>query len=322
MMKHNLSAEQKHKFLRNHYGQDGALSEEEGTGKRYMFGDSGNRSSTELMVYKDKDGLPVTYDAAARDKKKHATADDLSVLWHEILSPLTVIKGYTGTLLELNESITEEQKKQYLRGIESASNRMIHLLENLRDISHLENSDTWITHSVYLNDLLRRVIPEMQSQTNKHVIKITPVERLPLVKAEPEKLEQVLTNIITNAIKYSPQGGEITVDVRLVRDEHDLNTMFRDAPAVSFPSLVVSITDDGIGVPEEELESIFQRFYRVNNQIIKSTPGAGLGLYISQIIVEGHGGRIWASNRSQGGSVFNFSLPLEQRATRRYKDYH
>ena len=321
-MKRNLSAWQKNNILRAHYSEDGALREKEGTGKRYMSGDSGNRSEAELMVYKDKDGLPVTYDAATDNKNKHTTTDDLSVLWHEILSPLTVIKGYTGTLLELSESITEEQKKQYLRGIESASNRMLRLLENLRDISHLENSDTWITHSVYLNDLLRQVIPEMQSQTNKHVIKITPVERLPLVKAEPEKIEQVLTNLITNAIKYSPQGGEITVDVRLVRDEQDLSTMFGDAPAISFPCLIVSVADDGIGVPEEELESIFQRFYRVDNQIIKSTPGAGLGLYISQMIVEGHGGRIWASNRSQGGSVLNFSLPLEQRATRRYQDYH
>jgi signal transduction histidine kinase len=320
-MKNNLSTGQ-NKIFRNHYSEDGALPEKKGTGKRYMFDDSGNRSETELMVYKDKDGLPVTYDAAAHDKKKHTTTDDLSVLWHEILSPLTVIKGYTGTLLELSESITEEQKKQYLRGIESASNRMIRLLENLRDISHLDNSDTWVTHSVYLNDLLRQAVPEIQSQTNKHVIKITPVERLPLVKVEPEKISQVLTNLLTNAIKYSPQGGEITVNVRLVRDEQELSRMFGDTPVISLPSLVVSVTDDGIGVPEEELENIFQRFYRVDNQIIKSTPGAGLGLYISQIIVEGHGGRIWARNRLQGGSIFSFSLPLEEKVTRRYKDYH
>lgn len=274
------------------------------------------------MVYRDKDGLPVTYDAETHDEKMHTTTDDLSVLWHEILSPLTVIKGYTGTLLELSESITEEQKEQYLRGIESASNRMLRLLENLRDISHLENSDAWITHSVYLNDIIRQVVPEIQHQTNRHVIKIAPVERLPLVKAEPEKIEQVLTNLITNAIKYSPQGGEITVDVRLVRDERDIGELCGDAPAISFPSLVVSIADDGIGIPEGDLEKIFQRFYRVDNQIIKSTPGAGLGLYISQMIVEGHGGRVWAGNRHQGGSVFYFSLPLEPRAAGSYKDYH
>lgn len=320
-MTRNPSARQKNNFPRARCDQDEALQTKE-TKKMYVFGDSGNKNETELTVYKDKDGLPVTYDAAIHDNKKHTTTDDLSVLWHEILSPLTVIKGYTGTLLELSESITEEQKTQYLHGIESASNRMLHLLENLRDISHLENSDTWITHSIYLNDLLRQLVPEIQSQTSKHVIKIIPVERLPLVKAEPEKIEQVLTNLITNAIKYSPEGGEIIIDVRMVRDEQDLHSMFDNAPVVSFPSLVASVSDEGIGIPEEDLVNIFERFYRVDNQIIKSTPGAGLGLYISHLIIVGHGGRIWAGNRLEGGSIFSFSLPLETRAIRRYKDFH
>jgi signal transduction histidine kinase len=318
---HNPSARQKNNSSQDRCDQSEALPGKE-NGKMYTYGDSGNSNETELAVYKDKDGLPVTYDADTHDSKKNTTTDDLSVLWHEILSPLTVIKGYTGTLLELSESITEEQKKQYLRGIESASNRMLHLLENLRDISHLENSDTWITSSLYLNDLLRQLVSEIQNQTSKHVIKINPVERLPLVTAEPEKIEQVLTNLITNAIKYSPEGGEITIDVQLVRDEQDLRSMFSNAPVISFPSLIVSVSDEGIGIPEEDLENIFERFYRVDNQIIKSTPGAGLGLYISQLIIAGHGGRIWADNRFEGGGIFSFSLPLEARATRRYKDFH
>jgi len=319
-MKRDYLTDQNNRVFLTDFNKDSILRERIAKGN--MYHDSNEKSGAELTVFKDKNGLPVTYDADTHDKKKHTTVDDLSVLWHEILSPLTVIKGYTGTLLELSDSITEEQKRQYLRGIESASNRMLHLLENLRDISHLENSDTWITHSVHFNDILRQVVPEMQSRTNKHVIKINPVERLPLIKLEPEKIEQVLVNLITNAIKYSPRGGEITVDVRLVRDEQDLSTQFKDYPEISFPSLVVSITDDGIGIPEEELENIFQRFYRVDNQIIKSTPGAGLGLYICKMIVEGHGGRIWARNRFQGGSVFYFSLPLEQRTNKGYKDYH
>jgi signal transduction histidine kinase len=321
-MKRDFSAEKKSKITRAHYGDDGGLFEKEGIRNRYMFGDSGKRSDAELMVYRDKDGLPVIYDAATHNRERHASPDDLSVLWHEILSPLTVIKGYTGTMLELGDTITEEQKMQYLRGIESASNRMLRLIENLRDISHMEKSDVWVTHSIYLNDILRHTVPEMQRQTTKHVIKINPVERLPLVKAEPEKIEQVISNLIINAIKYSPEGGEISVAVRLVRDEQELDRMFGDTPEISLPCLVVSIADEGIGIPEAELDNIFERFYRVNDQIIKSTPGAGLGLYISKMIVEGHGGHIWARNRSQGGSVFHFSLPLEQKITRRYKDYH
>lgn len=321
-MKRDFSTEGKSKITRTHYGDDGGLFEKEGIRNRYMFSDSRNGGHTESVVYKDKDGLPVIYDAATYNREKRTNLDDLSVLWHEILSPLTVIKGYTGTLLELSQAITEEQKEQYLRGIESASNRMLRLIENMRDIYHLEKSDVWVTHSVYLNDILRHTVPEMQRQTTKHVIKINPVERLPMVKAEPEKIEQVLSNLLINAIKYSPDGGEIIVAVRLVRDEQELGSMFGDTPEISLPCLVVSITDEGIGIPEADLENIFERFYRVDDQIIKSTPGAGLGLYISKMIVEGHGGRIWARNRSQGGSVFHFSLPLEKKVTRRYKDYH
>jgi signal transduction histidine kinase len=304
------------------YQKDKGLFKEERSRSRNRYNDGISGAEADLTVYLDNDGLPVTYDSASSQRKEQIMPDELSMLWHEILSPLTVIKGYTGTLLDLSHVISEEQKKQYLRGIEAANNRMIRLMENLRDISHLENSDTWVIHSVYLNDIFQRIVPEIQSQANKHVIKILPIERLPLVKVEPDKIEQVLVNLITNAIKYSPQGGEITIDVRLIHDKQEKRSMFADAPPISFPSLVVSIADDGIGIPEEELESIFQRFYRVNNQIIKSTPGAGLGLYICQLIIEGHGGRIWARNRSQGGSVFSFSLPLEQRVTRRYKDYH
>lgn len=286
-----------------------------------MYND-GDNGRAEVRVYRDKHGLPVLYDGTPKQEKQPTTPDELSVLWHELLSPLTVIKGYTGTLLELNDAITEEQRMQYVRGIAAASDRMIRLLENLRDISRLEETDSLLTRFISISEVLRPVVSEMQRQTNQHILKITPSERLPLVKAEPEKIEQVFTNLITNAIKYSPEGGEITVEAKLVRDEHDRDTMFDDAPEIKMPCLVMSVVDEGIGLPEDETERIFERFYRVNNQVIKSTPGAGLGLYICRKIVEGHGGHIWARNCRQGGSVFHFSLPLERSTTRRYQDCH
>ena len=277
---------------------------------KLLINDVNDTNTTELVVYKDKDGLPVTYDVNTESQRKPASADDLSVLWHEILSPLTVIKGYTGTLLELSHAITEEQKKQYLQGIESASNRMLHLLENLRDITRLEGPDALITHAVSVHDIVRRMVSEMQSQTKKHILKILPAERLPLVKVEPEKIEQVITNLLGNAIKYSPQGGDIGVEIRLVRNESELRKMFGNTPSMNLPCIVISVNDNGVGIPEADRERIFERFYRVNDKVIKSTPGAGLGLYISKIIVDTHGGKIWAKNRLQGGSVFSFSLPL------------
>jgi signal transduction histidine kinase len=274
----------------------------------YFAGMSG-ASVASPEIYADKDGLPVTYSSGHIPEKK-VESDEISVLWHELLSPLTVIKGYIATLLELDYAITDDQKNQYLRGIESASNRMVRLLENLRDITRLEETDILATHPISLIEMIKQIASEVQSQTTKHVIKVMPTPRLPLVKVDPEKIEQVLSNLLGNAVKYSPQGGDIEVEVRVVWNESELAGLFARAPQVKLPCYIVSVADTGIGIPEAEVERIFERFYRVNNKVIRSTPGAGLGLYICRLIVEAHGGHIWARNRRRGGSVLSFSLPF------------
>ena len=152
---------------------------------------------------------------------------------------------------------------------------------------------------------------EMQNQTTKHFIKIRPSERLPLVNADPEKIEQVISNLLTNAIKYSPHGGDIEAEIRIVRSELELRRMFGNAPIMRLPCLIVSFVDTGIGIPEASLDQIFERFYRVKNKLTNTTQGVGLRLHICKIIVEAHGGHIWARNRLQGWSIFSFSLPLE-----------
>lgn len=237
--------------------------------------------------------------------------DAVAVLSHELLSPLTLIRGYTATLLQLSEVITEEQKGQYLRGIESATNRVIRLLENLRDTARLEESDTPAVQPTFLPHLLRQTVCEMQGQTTRHVMKLRPSGPLPLVKVDQQKIEQVMTNLLVNAVKYSPHGGDIEIALRLVRNEQEVKEAFGRVPLLRLPCLVVSVSDSGIGIPEEELGRLFQRFYRINHKLTRTTPGAGLGLYICRIIVEAHGGRIWAGNKAQGGSVFCFSLPVD-----------
>jgi len=266
-------------------------------------------------IYSDKNKLPVMYDAALPTpaaKPSKADTNIIAVLWHELITPLTVIKGYASTLLQLEEAITEEQKQQYLRGIDSASNRVIRLLENLRDITKLEETNAITMQRIPLLDLLRQTASEMQNQTRQHIIKILPCPRLPLVTADPEKIEMVLNNLLINAVKYSPQGGDIELGLRMVRSEPEMTDIFPDAPRVKLPCLIVSISDTGIGLPETELDRVFEKFYRVKNKLSPVTPGAGLGLYICKIIVEAHGGRIWARNRFEGGSVFHFSLPLDK----------
>jgi signal transduction histidine kinase len=304
LTRHRTSTEREIKDASPVYQEDGSV-------KIFPNSTGVNKSLTE--VYEDRNGLPVMYDVTPRERIDQAKTETntISVLWHELITPLTVIKGYAATLLQLNSVITEEQKEQYLKGIDSASNRVIRLLENLRDITKLEETNAITMQRIPILDLLRQVASEMQNQTTKHIIKLLPCARLPLVKADPEKIDMVINNLLVNAIKYSPQGGDIEVGVRVVSDTEELRKIYGDTPQVRLPCLIISIADTGVGIPEGELDQIFSKFYRVKNKLTRTTPGAGLGLYICKIIVEAHNGRIWARNKLQAGSVFHFSLPLE-----------
>jgi signal transduction histidine kinase len=246
-----------------------------------------------------------------RHRRKKTEPDAISVLSHELLSPITLIKGYAATLLQLGEVITEEQKRQYLRGIESASNKLTSLLEELRDLSRLEAGvPNLVVEPTSLPDLVRKTIPEIQNQTTKHVIKLRLAHPLPQVKVDCRKTEQLITNLLGNAIKYSPEGGDIEVFIRQIRNEEELQEALGEQSIVEPPCLIVSIADSGIGILEEDLEKVFHKFYRVDNRLTSTTSGAGLGLYICRIIVEAHGGHIWVKSKVGEGSTFCFSIPV------------
>lgn len=278
--------------------------------------DKTEKQTSAPSMYEDEHGIPVMYDSATQERQredeqqKQDRNEDISILWHELLSPLTVIKAYTSTLLQLGEAITDEEKKQYIQRIDTASNRVIRLLENLRDITRIQENDVISVQQISMFDLISTIVSEVQSQTMEHIIKIRRPSRMPLVQGDPEKIEQVINNLLTNAIKYSPQGGDIEAEIQVIHSEHELRKMFGHCPEIKLPCIVVSISDNGIGVPESELTRIFDRFHRVKNKLTHTISGAGLGLYICRIIIEAHGGYIWARNRIQRGSVFSFSLPL------------
>ncbi len=262
--------------------------------------------------------IATVHDSSRQEQRKHMEPDVISVVSHELLSPLTLIKGYTATLLQLGEAITKEQRKQYVQGIESATNKLTRLLENFRDISRLEAATPNLTvQSTLLPDLLRKTITEIQDQTTKHIIKLRLLRPLLPANVDRQKIEQLMANLLFNAVKYSPEGGGIEVAVRLARDKERLRELLGEASLIETPCLIVTVTDHGIGMSEKELERVFERFYRANNRLTRTISGAGLGLYICQMIVEAHGGHIWARSQIAKGSTFGFSLPVDQAALRK-----
>jgi signal transduction histidine kinase len=260
-----------------------------------------------LRTFQDKDACKVLY-----DKNIQPNSAAIDVLWHELLSPVVLIQGYTSTLLRFKKIISDRQKEEYLYGIETSSKKLVRLLDQLRYFNGFERFCDIVLQPVDLRGLIRGICSEIQGQTIKHFIAFHALGNMPKINIDPDKIEQVMNNLLINAVKYSPDGGDITIELRAVVGEHELNRYFPNSPQVKLPALIVSIADSGLGIPEDEQESIFQKFYRVNNRATHSIPGTGLGLYICKNIVELHGGRIWARNRIEGGSIFAFSLPLSQ----------
>ncbi len=232
---------------------------------------------------------------------------------HELLSPLNLIGGYTTTLLEFDGVLSPEQRRRYLKGMQSATARAVGLVRNFLDVYRLESNGIGLcTEPTDLIRLLESVVAEVQAQTANHKIRLANPDKPPKVVLDPQKMERVVSNLLVNAVKYSPEGGEIEVSAVVVASKEGTERLSNRRGSTELPYLLVSFRDSGVGIPEGDLKKVFGRFYRVESKLTHATPGVGLGLYICRMIVEAHGGRIWVDSVFGQGSTFNFTLPLRK----------
>jgi len=234
--------------------------------------------------------------AIVRDITHFRQADELkstfiSIISHELKTPLALIKGYVSTLRREDAQWDPEIVQESLAIIEEEADRLGMLIENLLDASRLQAGGLAIKRSdVWLPELAQRVAQKMQTQTTRHQIIVDFPPDFPIVLADENRLQQVLMNLISNAIKYAPQG-EIRISGQVRPD-----------------IVIVCVSDQGPGVAPSDLPHIFDRFYR-SPEVMRQTKGAGLGLYLSRAIVEAHGGKIWVDSGAERGARFCFSLP-------------
>jgi signal transduction histidine kinase len=172
------------------------------------------------------------------------------------------------------------------------------MVENLLDASRIGAGGLELTREpVNIPLLVHQAVQKMEPLSARHHIVVAVPDDLPPVLADYARVEQVVINLLENAIKYSPSGGEITITSDLTSDE-----------------VILHISDEGIGVPEAERERIFSRFGRLNSRVVRQLKGVGLGLYIARAIITAHGGRIWVDPAPGGGAQFSFSLPRQYKA--------
>ncbi|MCX9009720.1 MAG: PAS domain S-box protein [Candidatus Methanoperedens sp.] len=217
----------------------------------------------------------------------------VSNITHELLTPLTSIRGFTELLYdETTGKISSEQKKN-LEIILRNSDRLIQLIKDLLDISRLEKNKFGLQFGqVSVEDVLLKSAQDVQPQAKyKEIAIVQDIEPLPRVWGDEGRLIQVITNLLSNAIKFTPQEGTITIAARENKSE-----------------IKISITDTGIGIPADRLSRIFDRFYQIDGSSSRKYGGMGLGLSICKSIVESHYGTIWAESDGSG-STFHVVLP-------------
>ncbi len=227
----------------------------------------------------------------------HAKSEFLSMIAHQLRTPLSGIKWTFKMLLDGDlGSFTEEQKDIVRKGAES-NERMLKLLEELIVANQNEEWEFQYNLSkVDLEQIAEKVITEFLEEARVKEVSISfkrPNKPLPLVAVDPEKIALVFQNLLENAIKYSSKNNTVSVGI----DEEN-NTV------------QVAIKDSGIGIPKAQQEKIFEKFFRADNAKIEQKAGTGLGLFTAKKIVEKHGGKIWFESNEGKGTTFFFTVPI------------
>lgn len=233
----------------------------------------------------------------------------VSIVSHELRTPLTSILGYTELLLARDFAPVEQ--KQFNQTVYDQALHLSQLVEDLLSVSRLEAGrvklNRWV---VALRQLVFELTNQLNAQIERHRLLIRLVDPLPPVFVDRDKVKQILFNLLNNAVKYDPDGGEIEL---AVCEAHMVTGIRSPLLPDGHPPgrwVVVSVRDQGIGIAPEDVERIWERFYRVDNTNTRRIGGTGLGLSITRALVELHGGRIWLESDLGKGSMFAFSLPV------------
>lgn len=250
-----------------------------------------------LRLVAERVGLLLRHAEVERERARTAARQEfLTVVSHELKTPVAVIKAY-GEVLARRGELAEwpAQDRRVVERVQEQADRMLAMIEQLLDLRRIESGVLSLELARFdLAGLLRRSVEAIQTTTARHRLSLDAPAEL-VVRADRRRVDEVVTNLLENAVKYSPSGGRI--DLRLCGEDDRAH---------------LRVEDEGVGIPAAELTRVFDRFYQVGaGTYDKGHLGLGLGLYIAREIVEGHGGRIWAESAPGRGATFHVVLPLD-----------
>jgi len=229
-----------------------------------------------------------------RKEIERMKSDFVSTVSHELRTPLTSLRGFVELMLKREYS--PEKRRHFLEVMHRETERLANLVTDVLDLQRIESGrQVFRFEPVSLAEVVHNAADLFAGAGAGHTIEAEIPDDIPLVFADPEMVRQVISNLVSNALKYSPEGGSVRVGARTERGE-----------------VLVWVSDEGIGIAPELLCKIFSRFYRVDNTETRQIGGTGLGLALVKDIVEAHGGRVWAESAPQKGSTFYFTLRFAQ----------
>jgi len=247
--------------------------------------------------------VAVLHDTTEQDKEERERRLFVSNVSHELRTPLTSVKSY---LEALNEgALTEPVAPDFIKVSLDETNRMMRMVTDLLHLSRIDNATSHldvelINFTAFITFILNR-FDKMKSQDEEkkyELVRDYPITSV-WIEIDTDKMTQVIDNILNNAIKYSPDGGKITVSMKTTDDQ-----------------MILSVSDQGLGIPKQDLPKIFDRFYRVDRARSRAQGGTGLGLAIAKEIIKQHKGFIWAKSEYGKGSIFTIVLPYDKDAVK------
>lgn len=232
--------------------------------------------------------------ALEQEKELGRLKDDfVAVVSHELRTPLTSIQGYIKTMIQLGPQLGDGDERSFLEAADRQSDRLRRLIEQLLAVARLESHVEPITLSlVSVHQVTRHVVDELRASGHGQTFDLRFDPALPLIETDEAKVHQIVSNLVENALKYSPPDTRITVRGAQMGD-----------------GLVVSVEDEGRGIPEELQDRIFERFYQVDSSSTRRVGGTGLGLYICRKMADAIGGRLWLERSGPEGTVFRLWIP-------------